>query len=437
MNIIKTLLLFGAILATLVLTATNYISVIDGDWDDPNNWDPYGIPDVTSSATWPGDNVIIENAITYFGDLTTKKEASIEIRSGGQLTVTGTLDIGNTNTSSFNLLSGGTLNVGNLVVSTCCNTVTLNGTVNTTNFSFPGSKPMFIGGQITVTGNFDGGVNSEINFTGGSFTVGGTTTLRGGLLVTVDGGAQLNFGNLIMTGNAHIEGVNAGGSVGFNTLSLANPSTSIQCVNNSCNYNSTSGPPPNPLDLVTGLQALPVELLDFQAVLKENKALLSWTTATETDNDYFLLEHSVDGRNFSTIGIIAGVGTSNTPVRYEYTHDKMAGGDNYYRLWQYDYDGSRSILGLRQLRTHLSTFTLVGISPNPGFAGQSLRLDLPTNTHNVQVHLVNSSGQIWSLPFTAGAQQITLPAQLPSGMYYLRVQDSSASKTIPVAIIGE
>lgn len=437
MNTKTTLLFLGALFTTLLLSATNYVSIANGDWTNPNNWSPQGVPNVTNSAAWPGDNVTIEHAITYNGNLTTRQQSSIGIKSGGQFTVTGTFDIGNSNTSRFDLLSGGILSVGNLIVSTCCNTVTLNGTVKTTNFAFTGSTPMFIGGQMTVTGNFNGGTNSQVNFTSGSLTVAGTSIFEGSVLVTVAGDAQLNFGNLILTGDADIKGVNTGGAIGFNSLSLASSSTTIQCVNNNCNYNGTSGPPSNPLDLITGAQVLPVELLDFQAGLKENTALLSWTTATETDNDYFLLEHSVDGRNFSTIGIISGVGTSNTPVNYEYTHDKMASGDNYYRLWQYDYDGSSSILGLRQLRTHPSTFTLAGISPNPGFAGQSLRLELPTNTHNIEVHLVNSSGQVWSLPFADGAQQITLPTQLPSGMYYLRVQFSKEAQTIPLAIIGQ
>ncbi len=436
MNMKNTFLLLVAIFATLALTATNYTSVIDGDWDDPNNWDPIGVPNVTNSAAWPGDNVIIEHAITYYGSLSTRKESSIEIRNGGGLSVTGTLDIANSNPSSFNLLSGGLLSVGNLTVSTCCNTVSLNGTVITTDFSFPGSKAVTIGGQMIVNGNFNGGTNSQINFTSGSLTVAGNTTLGGSLNVTVDGGAQLDFGDLTITGNADVIGVNNGGAIGFNTLTMSNSSTTIQCVNNNCNYNSTTGPPPNPLDLITGAQVLPVELLDFQAALKEDIALLNWTTATETDNDYFLLEHSADGKNFTTIGAIPGVGNSNTPVNYEYTHDKMASGNNYYRLWQYDYDGSSSMLGLRQLRTQSSTFTVAGISPNPGVAGQSLRLDMPANIDRTQIHLVNSNGQSWSLPFADGAQQVTLPAQLPSGMYYLRVQYSGQSQTIPVAIIG-
>jgi hypothetical protein len=83
------------------------------------------------------------------------------------------------------------------------------------------------------------------------------------------------------------------------------------------------------------------------------------------------------------------------------------------------------------------TFIVGSIGPNPGYAGQSLRLDLPANTYNAQIHLVTTSGQIWSLPFADGVQQITLAVQLPSGMYYLRVQYNTSSKTIPLVIIGK
>ena len=164
----NTLLLIVALLMCSVgVGATNYTSVADGDWNNPNNWSPVGIPNVTNTAAWPGDNVTIDHAISYTGNLKTAKQASITINNGGALNVSGTLDVANSNNSTFTLASGGLLVTGNFVMSSCCNVVTLNGTMNTGNFSFTGSKPLTIGGMVTVNGDFDAGTNSSITFTGG------------------------------------------------------------------------------------------------------------------------------------------------------------------------------------------------------------------------------------------------------------------------------
>ncbi len=92
-----------------------------------------------------------------------------------------------------------------------------------------------------------------------------------------------------------------------------------------------------------------------------------------------------------------------------------------------------------QVRLSNNTFTIAGASPNPGFSGGSVLLNLPTDTHSIQVHLVCSSGQQWPLHFfqSSTAVELQLPANLPSGMYYLRVSSGAELETIPLAIIGQ
>jgi hypothetical protein len=43
---------------------------------------------------------------------------------------------------------------------------------------------------------------------------------------------------------------------------------------------------------------LPVDLLNFNGLVRENDNMLLWSTASETNNNYFLLESSEDGENF-------------------------------------------------------------------------------------------------------------------------------------------
>jgi hypothetical protein len=84
---------------------------------------------------------------------------------------------------------------------------------------------------------------------------------------------------------------------------------------------------------------LPVELVYFKASKQGNDAYLKWITLSELNNDYFVVEHSVDAINFVEIGRVDGNGTSNTRHDYTYKHTTPPSGVNYYRLKQIDYDG--------------------------------------------------------------------------------------------------
>jgi len=84
---------------------------------------------------------------------------------------------------------------------------------------------------------------------------------------------------------------------------------------------------------------LPVELIDFSCSGVSNGIALNWMTATETNNRFFTIQHSLDGINFTTIAQIPGAGNSTDTRNYTYTDTNTLGGINYYRLLQTDFDG--------------------------------------------------------------------------------------------------
>ena len=66
---------------------------------------------------------------------------------------------------------------------------------------------------------------------------------------------------------------------------------------------------------------LPVRLASFQVSQDASGILLTWRTYTESNNSYFIVQKSVDGSNFTDIGIVlsnAENGNSNTPIDYSY-----------------------------------------------------------------------------------------------------------------------
>jgi|GEM_PF-4399760 len=85
---------------------------------------------------------------------------------------------------------------------------------------------------------------------------------------------------------------------------------------------------------------LPVELLSFSATPVKGQVQLDWSTASETQNDYFAVERSADGIYFETIERVEGNGNSVIRIDYQTTDVQPLAGVNYYRLKQVDYDGA-------------------------------------------------------------------------------------------------
>lgn len=86
---------------------------------------------------------------------------------------------------------------------------------------------------------------------------------------------------------------------------------------------------------------LPIELVNFSAECNYPQIVLKWTTQSETNNDYFILEKSSDGINFTSVAVIPGAGNSSITQNYSYT-DNINTADLYYRLKQVDYSGEYS-----------------------------------------------------------------------------------------------
>lgn len=88
--------------------------------------------------------------------------------------------------------------------------------------------------------------------------------------------------------------------------------------------------------------ALPIELLSFDGSVVEDVrpyAVLEWEVASQVNNDYYTIYHSIDGYEWNPISQVGGAGNSNTQMSYTSTHEDLAPGWNYYKLRQTDYDG--------------------------------------------------------------------------------------------------
>lgn len=117
-----------------------------------------------------------------------------------------------------------------------------------------------------------------------------------------------------------------------------------------------------------GCTPLPVSLLSFEANCTDGSTALSWTTASELNNDYFIIERSYDGEKFHQIGRVNGNGTTNEKNTYEF-HDTtdILSGLKYYRLSQTDYDGAMELLETRLINCDNNPEAVVTVYPNPSY----------------------------------------------------------------------
>lgn len=115
---------------------------------------------------------------------------------------------------------------------------------------------------------------------------------------------------------------------------------------------------------------LPVELVDFKYECNNTSVILNWSTASETNNDYFTIEKSSDGFEFRTVGTIEGNGNTSVQKNYEFTDTQD--GNSYYRLKQTDFDGTEKYYGM--INVNCANIKEISISPNPAVVGEEVNV---------------------------------------------------------------
>jgi hypothetical protein len=111
---------------------------------------------------------------------------------------------------------------------------------------------------------------------------------------------------------------------------------------------------------------LPVELTTFTVKLVQKTSVVKWTTASEINNNFFTVERSKNGIDFSSLMNVnsrAVNGNSTLPLYYDAKDNAPYAGVSYYRLKQTDFDGRYSYSNVVAIN-NIEEGTL-SVYPNP------------------------------------------------------------------------
>jgi len=165
---------------------------------------------------------------------------------------------------------------------------------------------------------------------------------------------------------------------------------------------------------------LPITLTSFTVNCSlEGSNNIAWETKSEMNNDYFTVEKSYDGLNWTYLSELDGNGSSSTLLHYEVSDIERMEDAVYYRLKQTDFDGTTTIVGQTKVECENNKPT---IYPNP--FNDELFINFKTEGKYLVIVRDILGRVIYNEEFieiNSNVQYLDLSQVLSTGMYYVSI----------------
>jgi hypothetical protein len=178
---------------------------------------------------------------------------------------------------------------------------------------------------------------------------------------------------------------------------------------------------------------VPVELASFSASTDKNDVILSWYTATETNNQGFEIQRKTDGQ-FQRIGFVPGKGTTTETQNYLFKDEDLLSGSYTYRLKQMDFDGSFSYSDEVKIEINQPDVFYLGQNyPNPFNPSTNIKYSIPQD-ENVTLKVFDILGKEVTTLVNGYQQAGTFDvvfngSNLASGVYYYQLKAGDLTST--------
>ncbi|WP_422354293.1 T9SS type A sorting domain-containing protein [Roseivirga pacifica] len=174
---------------------------------------------------------------------------------------------------------------------------------------------------------------------------------------------------------------------------------------------------------------LPITLIDFTAKVSGSVVQLDWSTASETNNEYFTIERSSDGSNFHAVLTVDGAGNSSGVIDYQAIDPFPMNGRTYYRLKQTDFNGQFEYSKLVAVDFHgLQGEHDFALIKNPVQNGEIVYLEFSESlsAQPITVQMINGSGRVEQQldEVVDSTLEMQLSSPKKSGLYIIQVISS-------------
>ncbi|ANQ52888.1 T9SS type A sorting domain-containing protein (plasmid) [Flammeovirga sp. MY04] len=170
---------------------------------------------------------------------------------------------------------------------------------------------------------------------------------------------------------------------------------------------------------------LPVTLTYFKGEKYGDEVYLKWETATELNSRNFVVEASNDRKKWESITELQAQGNSDVSVSYDVT---ISGKYMYYRLVQYDFDGTSEKLGVLEFN---DSELYINVYPTLMTPGKDINVSFYENELDyLSYSIIDIQGGLIKddvISIQNGVQtiRIGIPTNTPSGIYILNINSGS------------
>lgn len=177
--------------------------------------------------------------------------------------------------------------------------------------------------------------------------------------------------------------------------------------------------------IIVNPSPLPVMLIYFKhEVNSKNEVILTWSTASEKNNDYFTVERSATQTGFKEIVRVKGSGTTSQTKVYTFVDKQPLTGTSYYRLKQTDFNGSYEVFAFIEVKVERQEQARLTVFPNP-FSNEFTVSFEAEQTGIYQVQVLSQDGRLMKnqqAEAEEGTNNISVEnLNLPSGKYIVRI----------------
>ncbi len=173
--------------------------------------------------------------------------------------------------------------------------------------------------------------------------------------------------------------------------------------------------------------SLPTKLISFTAMFNNGQADLKWTTATENNLSHFVVEKSIDGKNFSNEAIEFAFGNSTERKNYSFTDNTFSSQTAiiYYRIRSVDHDGKSDLSETRMIRIGKQNGGSISVLTYPNPVKTELRITIPASWQgkklNYEVFGNNGQTVIKNEVVSSNQTETMNVSKLAPGFYLIKI----------------